>query len=388
VAKTLKNFYLFILLLLGYVNNIIPKRNYILFFSNESGFNDNNKAMLDGVLERGLYEKYKIIYCSRDSLKDFRYKHVIYRHAYFAPFYFLISKYCFYDGGTIKISPSIAQKVISLWHGIPLKKIGAMISEKTSFLDRYNQFTKILVPHPSLIKIYKEAFECTDDQILISGFPRNDYLLRVKKSLLSDFGIGLNFTKHILWMPTYRKSINGRYLDGAVTGWDLPIFKNMDELIIFDELLESMDVNLTIKLHPYSSFNLEETNVDLSNISFIRNIDLNTRGVINYELVACYDSLITDYSSVLFDYLLTNNPIGFTVDDIRSYKKNRGFTFSEPEDCLVGCRINSKETLIDYIRSIVDENDIYFDDRSALKERVYLNQDGSSIDALIGYLEL
>ena len=50
------------------------------------------------------------------------------------------------------------------------------------------------------------------------------------------------------------------------------------------------------------------------------------------------DALITDYSSVYFDYLLLDKPIGFTVDDMELYIKDRGFIFNNPEEYMPGKR--------------------------------------------------
>ena len=49
------------------------------------------------------------------------------------------------------------------------------------------------------------------------------------------------------------------------------------------------------------------------------------RGITSYEFLACTDALITDYSSVLFDYLLTGKPVGLTFEDIDAYAKQPGF---------------------------------------------------------------
>ena len=90
-------------------------------------------------------------------------------------FVFLFSKYVFYDGGTTKIKPSKRQIVFSLWHGTPLKKIGRSV-EKSSKFDRFNDFTYILTTSENCKNIFAESFECSLDKVIVSGYPRNDYL--------------------------------------------------------------------------------------------------------------------------------------------------------------------------------------------------------------------
>ena len=51
-----------------------------------------------------------------------------------------------------------------------------------------------------------------------------------------------------------------------------------------------------------------------------------------YTLLRNADGLITDYSSVYFDYMLLDRPIAFAIDDIKEYGDKRGFIFETPED--------------------------------------------------------
>lgn len=392
IKQFIKNTKLIAVKSLNLINPLISKTDTILFFNNNYEFNDNNKALLRLLVDLGFDKKYRIIYCSKDSTKySMQYPTVDFRNTFYAPFYFLQAKFCFYDTGTLKISPTNKQQVISLWHGIPLKKIGAQLNEKSSLLDTYNDFTKILVPHPSLVNIYKASFECTDEQILINGFPRNDFLFSPSSLATNKLNINLeNYDLNLLWMPTFRDSIGGRYRDSVKfkQDWDLPLFDSEKELKQLDNYLAETNSSLTIKVHPYSILNEYKLNKTYTNIKFIKNTDLNRLNIINYEFVSAFDALITDYSSILFDYLLLDKPIGFTLDDIESYKSNRGFSFSNPEDLLVGNKIYDKKEFYKFIDDIISGKDTFKSTRKDLKNSVHKFQDSHSTKRLIKYLNL
>ena len=65
----------------------------------------------------------------------------------------------------------------------------------------------------------------------------------------------------------------------------------------------------------------------MSNIRIISDQDLADRGLQLYEVLAGSSALITDYSSVYFDYLLLNRPIATTTDDMEAWKQMTGFAF-------------------------------------------------------------
>src|SRR5690625_2671284 len=205
-----RNIILIFLTFISHINKLIPKKNIIIFFTNNQESNDNNIALLNKIIEHKLYKQYKIYFFSKDKRKYGHHKHVTYKGTLLAPLYFLLAKYCFYDCGTLKITPSKNQFVISLWHGIPLKKIGRMLNEQSSKLDTYNDFTYILVPSPRWKQLYKQCFGCTNEQILINGFPRNDFLFHPNATKLQLLNLNTHKKTNILWMPTFRKSLNGR----------------------------------------------------------------------------------------------------------------------------------------------------------------------------------
>lgn len=382
-----KSLLLLLMSFLGLINRCLPKFNIIVFFTNNQESNDNNLALLIQMVEFGIDKRHRIYFFSRDGKKYAYFKRVKYKSVGWAPLYFLFAKYCFYDCGTLKIKPSANQCVISLWHGIPLKRVGLMLNERASRFDRYNDFSKILVPSEQWKEVYKSCFGCTDNQVLIQGFPRNDFLFRPNFDKLAALGIMNGYAKYILWMPTFRRSIGGRYVDVKKDGWDLPIFSRETDLSNLNERLLQLNVLLVVKVHPYSTLN-RCIPFDFSNIVFIRNADLNTAGIVNYEFVSCFDALITDYSSILFDYLLTNRPIAFTIDDIEVYQLGRGFTVYDPEKYLVGRKIRGADEFFKFILSVVEGKDPFLLARSEIRDQVHKYVDDKSGQRLLKEIHL
>lgn len=92
---------------------------------------------------------------------------------------------------------------------------------------------------------------------------------------------------------------------------------------------------MTIKLHPLSESSPDRLR-KFNNISVIDQETFEKNGVGLYSLLGRADALITDYSSVYFDYLLLDRPIGFAVGDMKDYEGERGFTVDNPYEYMPG----------------------------------------------------
>lgn len=353
------------------INQILPKKNAILFFTNINDFNDNNRALFEYIISSKLNEKYKIYY-STPKINEFLVaKNVKYINIYKGLWVYLFSKYVFYDGGTTKIKPSKKQVVLSLWHGTPLKKIGR-ITEKSSKYDRFNDFTYVLTTSENCKKIFSDSFECSIDKVVVSGYPRNDYLFKPLNSIKNS-----KFDKKILWMPTFRYSIRNDENDIDESKlYEISIFKNLEELKILDLFLQEKNVLLVIKHHPLSIQNNVDF-PDFQNIKIINNNTYRELNVQNYSFVGSFDCLLTDYSSVYFDFLLLNRPIGFVIDDIEKYKNTRGFTFENPLEMMPGKIIQDKEDFYNFIK-LLHSKDEYEHKRNRIKSYIHTKIDDNT----------
>ncbi|SUB59439.1 CDP-glycerol:poly(glycerophosphate) glycerophosphotransferase [Phocoenobacter uteri] len=207
------------------------------------------------------------------------------------------------------------RNVFHLGHGSPLKNIGLL--EENIFLFKkvyysiikYN-FSYFFSVSDVFHKTWQNSLHLKNNQILLSGQSRNDVRLHFNQLELEKKYLESGY-KHILYAPTWRP-----YGDT-----ELCPFKDLDLNILNDFLLDNK-IKIHLRLHP--CFDDQEINslLTLTNISIL---DSNELPDIN-ELLFSFDLLITDYSSIYIDFLMTEKPVLFLPYDIDVYEKYVGFS--------------------------------------------------------------
>lgn len=366
-GKTKQKIYFTICDILSIINKIIPKnKNKILFFSSND-ISDNSKALLDYMVSNNYTDNYTIV-CSSKNSANLCYESS--NMKFISPskgiFHILTSKYIFFHGEIIAISPSASQVSINLWHGSPLKKFNKLATKLSDY--RYDFFTYLLAASDFFKPIMKDCFDCNIDKVKVLGHARNDLLFE-ESNILDSLSINKsNFNKIFLWMPTFRISKDNYIVDidselKSQTG--LPIYSTEKDLYELNSYLQNRNSLILIKLHPAQNLDFIKMD-DYANINFLTNDYIESKGYHLYNLVAQCDSLITDYSSIYFDYLLLDRPIGFTIDDIESYIRNRGFVVDNPLDLMPGAKINTPHEFFDFLDTVIDEKDSYSNERSKI----------------------
>tara|TARA_B100000767_G_scaffold272615_1_gene300713 strand:+ start:668 stop:1822 length:1155 start_codon:yes stop_codon:yes gene_type:complete len=242
--------------------------------------------------------------------------------------------------------------IVQLWHGSPLKNIG-IDSRKTiirKLIDkiRFNTldaYTLCLSPASIFDECFKSAFLLKQKSIIRASYPRNKALSMTDK-LRSKVRRSLDVKedeKLILYLPTHRN-------EGVAS----KLYEEVLKLNRYNSLFLENKIKFLIKPHFYEMNNFRLFK-DLSSIKVLldNTIDL-------YELLASSDSLVTDYSSVFFDFELLGKPICIYPFDIEEYSlDDRGMYFSPNFifDNLVNTRVvDSKEALVDFCISLKYEN--------------------------------
>ncbi|KMN46543.1 teichoic acid biosynthesis protein B [Bacillus sp. LK2] len=223
-----------------------------------------------------------------------------------------------YFGSLAKIKFKKGVECIQIWHAAgAFKKFGLLapsfkkrsLRAQNRFMDVYKNFHKIVVGSEALADIYKKAFALSDNNILKTGIPRTDLFFdeqRQQKVKDNIFIVNpkLKDKKVILYAPTFR--------DKELVDFDLHL--NIDEM--YRQL--KGEYILIIKLHPAirNICNYEEKYAGfLYDYSLYPNIN---------DLFLVTDILVTDYSSIPFEFCLLNKPMIFFAYDLKKYMKKRG----------------------------------------------------------------
>ena len=260
------------------------------------------------------------------------------------------------------------QIVINVSHGIaPMKGISNKIVDKV--------FDYAICTCEYTSHFIAENFVCNTNRILDIGVPRIDELFSID-SIIDRLIPNYNNQRVILSMETFKQSKN--YLDSEFNDkYSLNVVRSMHDLKLLDDFLIKNDSILIIKIHHLQDVSLLRK-IDLTNIVYLTDDDLFYADVQVNQLLVNSDILLTDYSSVFYDYLLLNKPIGFMVSDIKEY--SRGFVYNNPLEEMPGIKISNINELIDFIRETFNGIDNYSKDRRTILNKVVYYQDSKNCE--------
>jgi len=264
------------------------------------------------------------------------------------------------------------QLIINLWHGCGYKDTR---KNKKTYIERH-PFDYALVPGKIFIETKKKFWGCKDKKILDIGYPRYDLFFKENINAKKYIDMIKKDNKLIVWMPTFRNTGTNYYPEDKLNkSFDLPLLNSKEELQNLNSLCKESKITICIKRHPLQlKYECEE--LELSNIIFISNSDLDENNINLYSFLKYTDGLITDYSSIAIDYILLNKPIAFVLEDLDKYANLRGFVFKNPKDYMPGHHLYSYSDLIKFISDIMQNKDIYIKERMKIKKEVHNECDG------------
>lgn len=177
------------------------------------------------------------------------------------------------------------------------------------FKKVYSHFDKIIVGSGAMAYLFKIAFDLNDEHILRTGMPRTDSFFDkegielIRKHMYLKYPF-LSSKKVILYAPTYRDDQLNDYL------------LNLDLHQMKRELSDKYV--LLLRLHPAIRNNLDISQFDGFIYDFSSYTKLN-------DILFITDILISDYSSIPFDFSILDKPTIFYPYDLEKYKTIRGF---------------------------------------------------------------
>lgn len=232
-------------------------------------------------------------------------------------------------------------KCIQLWHANgAVKKFGltdASVQERSDkarkrFQHVYNRFDYVVVGSEKMATIFSESFGLPTERMLKTGVPRTDLFFDEKKktniiaSLHQQYPI-IKGKKVILYTPTYR--------DGQTSVTDSPL--------LIDQLQHHLQAEyvLLVKYHPV--LQPSEQTIDSSFV-----LDVTRHQNVN-ELLLIADILISDYSSIPFEYALLEKPMIFYAYDLDTYNQDRGI-WGDYQELVGGPIATTTEEIISIIQ--------------------------------------
>lgn len=281
----------------------------IVFGENEGmGMNGNSYEIYKKLVQK----KYEFIFLGMNNKRIKIKNKLIKKYSIFSLsglYHLATSKYWFSDSSFFSfIKPRKGQINIQLWHAAgAFKKFGLSIEpNKKYYIDL------LTISSDNIIDIYQEAFGIEKNKIKNLGIPRADIFFKEdeKQKLKEKFYRNypeLKNKKIILYAPTFR--------DNEKNKFNLKL-----DIELMKEKLERLGYILLLKLHPgIKSKDIQVDNKFSYNFSDYSN---------TADLLIISDILISDYSSIIFEFSIMKKPILFYAYDVEEYIKDRGFYYN------------------------------------------------------------
>jgi CDP-glycerol glycerophosphotransferase (TagB/SpsB family) len=213
---------------------------------------------------------------------------------------------------------------VLLWHGLPMKHISwdadfaaAPAPLRMVHAHTIAEFDLLTLPGEAT-ELFESGLRIDPDRMAITGYPRNDALFAsVPGEELGSDPAAISQIRElaadhpvVCYLPTFRE-------------WDPEAVANHVGFAALDDVLAAHDAYLAVKLHP-------NEHLDLSDVETARVLQLSERIDVS-PLLRHADALVTDYSSVYFDYLLLDRPVAFYPFDRDRYESERGLYFDYDE---------------------------------------------------------
>ncbi len=373
----------------------------IVIFScfNGKSYTCSPKALYEYMVKTEKYKDYKFIWVFKDIKKyEFLTKnrntevvklnskqHRKYLHkAKYWIFNFKIADY---------IKPKKSQVFLQCWHGTPLKRLGCDLTHFDNLLNttkgmkkRYKieaqKFSYFISPSRYASEKFISAWnlkEIGKENIIIEkGYPRNDFLYnytqedvdRAKQKILGyyylEYEKNIKKKKIILYAPTYRANQHQ-------TGIGYTYKQEVD----FDKMREELGEDYIILFRPHyfiaNSFDFEKYDGFVYDVSKIDDIN---------ELYIISDMLITDYSSVFYDYSNLKRPLIFYMYDLEHYRDESNGFYIDVEEELPGKIVKTQEELVNEIKRVT--NNFEYDEKyKKFNQKYTYLDDGNSSKRVI-----
>lgn len=230
------------------------------------------------------------------------------------------------------------QKYLNTWHGTPLKTLGKKmvqgIEDMSNMQRNFLHCTDLLYPNDFTMAHMMEdynLFGLFTGKTIVSGYPRNSIFMDVEKAKRTRMNFHLEDKEVFAYMPTWRGTQSNVAVNELYAKDVNAILERLDQELNDNQIL-------FVNLH-----SLVKDDVPVDGYKHIFPFP----NIVNYEFLNCVDVLISDYSSVFFDFSITKKPIVLFMYDYEEYMSDRGTYFDART--LPFEKIYTLDKLVEYI---------------------------------------
>jgi CDP-glycerol glycerophosphotransferase (TagB/SpsB family) len=245
--------------------------------------------------------------------------------------------------------------------------------------EKYNQFDCIIMSSKICSQIDSIASRNMYTKYRSLGLPKEDHIINprfTKNEIFKKLNIPENINKLVLYTPTHRDYEEVKAVERNVFGYE-GCYNSLNQILIRHNTI------LFIKLHPGQ---IKEHIVFFDNLSNIQLFQSSCEYTL-YDIIPFTDLLITDYSSLAFDFMLTNKPIIYNFFDREIYEKTRGFSWDPVEIICAGPIVNTKNTLETVIDNILSGKDYGYKEKYEwVRQLTHAYTDGKACERIYSLL--
>lgn len=356
----------------------------IIMIESHNDFDCNGGAFYDYLIQNGYNKKYKIVWLMkhpevipRDLPENVEWV-PLHKPSFKKDYYIWIAKY-FTADNTVTNKKRKEQKSFYLGHAaVHMKNANLAVPHTVDYV-------LIASGKVALFSALNYKMSYPNNKYVNLGFPVHDRLYAHSNQEIEKI-TKEKFDKCILWMPTFRKGGgNGNRSDSLKEQkLGIPLLETIKQYERLNDFLKNNKCFLIIKLHPMQDLSSLKIK-SMSNIVVLTGKDVKNLHIDNYRLLLDVDALISDYSSIAFDFMHLSKPLGYVLDDIEEYV---GFTMDQPLEWMPGNKIYSIEDMKKMIEGVTEGKDAYINDREKLSSDIFNYHDGNSCQRLVEFMGL
>lgn len=362
--------------LVRFIIDHLPRKNIIILESLPD-LSDNTKAVFDEMIRRGMNKKYKFIWRVKNPDKNLpKIDNVVYlpeTSMLRMRLYKIFSK-CLICCNEALRSIRKGQVCFYLSHGTPIKSV-------RNYYKLPKGIDHCLAAGEGVVTLCSYEFSFSSENFFALGFPRNDALTNSKCDLKPLFP-DVDFDKILVWYPTYRQHKCGLSTASANA---LPIINDGEKAKKLNEFAKENRLLLVLKPHFVQDLSYIR-NLHLSNIVFIDDSFFVKNNISSYEFVGNCDALVTDYSSIYYDYTLCDKPIALIWEDYEDYKRFPGFAPGAEELMGGGEKVYNLEEFVQFLKRVVEGKDVLREKRNEICKKVNCSTDGKNSERVVDFI--